>query len=874
MKNTFRPGWIGFALIVATANAAEPDPNRLGHVVVPLAQTIELAVDPAAETYTGRVRIDIRVTQPVTTFRLHAKELTLQSAELFVADASMALKMAVTEPAIGILTLESPTPIPAGLHGLELTFENDFDRSGIGIYKTTFRDAPYLFTQMEAVHARAAFPCWDDPEYKIPWQLTVTAPSPLAVVSNTPVAYSETRGASTIWRFGRTRPMPSYLVALAVGPLEFVPVSGLAIPGRIVTARGQAGLAGEIARLSPGLLTGLQRYFGVPYPYEKLDQIAVPEFVFGGMENAGAITYRDSYVLFPPDNLSFSQHKRLAEIVAHEMAHMWFGDLVTMRWWTDLWLNESFATWISYKIVGQVLPKLSAEVERVRSVHEAMTLDSQAVVEPIRRELRAGGDIMSLIDALTYNKGQAVLDMTEAWLGEEVFRKAMQDYFRRHAWGSTDAADLWQALDHASGQNISGIVTPFITQPGIPFLEFEIGAGDRVKISQTRFHTLTGSASRTTWSVPVFIRYGVAGERKRHRVLLSESSAEFTLPGISGAEWICVNDAARGYYRWSLPVAWLGRLTRVASTEMSLSERLNVIDNAGALFAAGRIDGATIVEAIAAVAGDADADVADKAAEELATVLRIFVRPDNRSAVAAALQRVWKPVVSRIGWEPKRGEPEAIAPLRSRLLVILGEMADDPAAVAAARDITRRIFAGDDVNAELRRPGLRVSAAHGDEALLRAMMTRIAGDLTPPERQDTLQAFGGFREPALVDLALAFALTDQIKSTETALIPYELSQAEENRKRVVEWLIRNHDVLAKRIPELHYSRLLEVADGNDPGLAKRLGDFTLDPARVTPAAVKQAGLIAERVTLRARLREREQEAVDRALSGLGATRPD
>jgi len=470
------------------------------------------------------VRIELRVNEPVTRFRLHAKEMTLKQEDLVQPGKRTAVKLSVTDPRIGIVTVEEPEPIAVGFHTLEISFENNFERSGTAIYKTVFRDEPYLFTQMQDVHGRSAFPCWDDPEFKIPWQLTVTSPSRLSVVTNTPAIYSEREGDHTTWRFGRTRPMPSYLMALAVGPLEFVPVSGLQIPGRIVTAQGQSGLAQESAAMSPGLLSALERYFGVPYPYEKLDQFAVPEFVFGGMENAGAIMYRDSIVLFSPGDISLTQKQRLAEVVAHEMAHMWFGDLVTMRWWTDLWLNESFATWISHKIVAEVLPGLGAEVERVRSVHEAMTLDSQSMVEPIRREMLAGGDTVSLVDTLTYNKGQAVLDMTEAWLGEDVFRQAMQMYFRRHAWGSTDAADLWRALDETSGKNISGIVTPFVTQPGIPYVEFEFGSGDRVKVRQSRFHTLTGAESAATWSIPIFVRYVSGGQIRQPHCLLTERS--------------------------------------------------------------------------------------------------------------------------------------------------------------------------------------------------------------------------------------------------------------------------------------------------------------------------------------------------------------
>lgn len=332
MQDLFRQLSTLLCLLAACAvtHATEAiDPLRLTHEVVPVAQSVELTLDPAKDDYTGRTIIDLLASQPFTSFRLHAEGPAFTTATLTSGDGEVTtLTAAVTDAEHNLMTLTAPAALGSGNYKLSIDFTAKYHRDGLGLYKTVSRGDPYLFTQFEDKHARKAFPCWDEPSFKINWQLTIKLPATLEAVTNAAVAIETRAGDAKTIAFGRTPPMPSYLVAFAVGPFEFVPVPGQSVPGRIITPKGQAALAAEAVRLAPPILSRLEEYFGIPYPYAKLDQIAVPEYVYGAMENAGLITYTDRGLLMDAEKPSFSQRRRLASIMAHEMAHMWFGKSV------------------------------------------------------------------------------------------------------------------------------------------------------------------------------------------------------------------------------------------------------------------------------------------------------------------------------------------------------------------------------------------------------------------------------------------------------------------------------------------------------------------------------------------------------------------
>src|SRR5439155_17675029 len=339
----------------------------------------------------------------------------------------------------------------------------------------------------EATEARCAFPCWDEPEFKIPFQVTLVVPEAHLAIGNTPVETDTVADGQRTVVFERTPPLPAYLLAIATGPLETVPIEGMRVPGRIVTIKGASGVAREAARVTPPLVAALEKYFGLPYPYRKLDLLAVPEFWPGAMENAGAIAFADRILLIDPRAASAGQKRTLVAVDAHELAHMWFGDLVTMKWWDDLWLNESFASWMGDKITQEVAPEYEMPLAEVEETQRAMLRDAQRSTRPIRAPIDVFDNIDEAFDELTYDKGQAVLTMFEAWLGPETFRKGVVAYLKAHAWGSATASDLWASLSKTAGRDVAGPMSTFLDQPGVPLVKVDLLPGGKVRLSQERF---------------------------------------------------------------------------------------------------------------------------------------------------------------------------------------------------------------------------------------------------------------------------------------------------------------------------------------------------------------------------------------------------
>ena len=381
---------------------------------------------------------------------------------------------------------------------------------------------------------------------------------------------SEAPAARRTVVFKRTPPLPSYLLALAVGPFDTVPITGMSVPGRVVTVKGKGGLAAEAARVAPPLLGALERYFGRPYPFEKLDLLAVPEYWPGAMENPGAITFADQILLIDPAGASVAQRRLLIEVTAHEIAHMWFGDLVTMAWWDDLWLNESFASWMGDKVTQEAFKETEVETRSVEGAQKAMNTDARLTTRAIRQPVGAMDNLLQAADELAYQKGEAVLGMFEAWLGPDVFRQGIRDYLAAHEWGNATAADLWSALSKASGQDVGKPMATFLDQPGVPVVSAMIvDDGKSVRLSQQRFVGAGVKAPPAQWQIPVGVKFSDGGVVQTKTFLLTSASQDFKL-GVKNkvVDWIHPTRRAR-----LLPPDGPGLLTTMAEEAATASTR-------------------------------------------------------------------------------------------------------------------------------------------------------------------------------------------------------------------------------------------------------------------------------------------------------------
>ncbi len=855
------------AIVLALlCGCARPDPetfplaadaSRLDPRVRPTSQSIALRLDPGLERYGGTVGFELEVTAATETFRFHAQDLTLERIDLRGTAGRIAV---ATEPGDDGMVLARATPrLLPGVYSLEIDFTGRFGTQAVGLYRVEHEGQSYLFTQFEALDARKAFPCWDEPIFKIPFQLTLGVPAGHEAVTNTSIASEKTEDGWRTMIFRRTPPLPTYLLAIATGPLESLPIPGMSIPGRIVTVRGQSRLAGTAAEMTPPLLAALERYFGSPYPYEKLDLIAVPEFWPGAMENPGAITYDDSILLVDPQTAGLGERRTLAVVTAHELAHIWFGDLVTMKWWNDLWLNESFASWLGDKIADEVHPGYGIDLASRGRVERVFSSDARPSTRPIRKPVRQRADVMEGL-GLAYSKGQTVLGMVEEWIGPEAVRQGVIDYLERHAWGNAEAADLWNAFARATDAEVANSLESFLDQPGYPLVRFELGPQGALRVRQQRFLNHGVQAADQTWILPLRLAFAVGGEIRTRTVLLGEREQEFDLG--AEPEWVLPNAGARGYYRWVLPAADLLRLASGGAEIMQPRERAAFLGNAAALLDAGALSGGAYLKILNAFAEDPDPEVVSSLISSLDKVQLSFVHDAMGEAFARYVRATLGPALARFGLEARPGEAEAVALFRPRLFQWLGDEGRDPEVrKTAARLADSYMKDKTSIDPALAEVALAVAAIEGDQERFLAYKQGFEEARAPAERDLYLQALGSFGDRKLQDEALAYALEDTVRPTEMFTIPRAFPDTDEARDRLLSWLMHHFDTIRSGLPPDNLPMLPFFASGCSQTRLGSATEFFRDPSHSFEGAERALDRLADQVTDCVALREREGPSV-------------
>ncbi|MCI0329799.1 MAG: M1 family metallopeptidase [candidate division Zixibacteria bacterium] len=849
--------------------AEELDTLRLEKNVVPTFQAIDLNIDANKTEYTGAVRIDLLVRKKAGSFRFHADGLSIQQITLKGPGGAIEHKYKMLNH--GQVSVAPSSPLEPGQYTLAVQFKNEFNRKGEGLAKVEKDGLAYTFTQFEAIFARQAFPCWDEPEFKIPCQMTLTIPENHLVLSNSPIAKESTGAGVKTVVFEQTEPMPSYLLALATGPYETTPIPGLGVPGRVVTLKGQSHLTAEAVKMLPPLLKALETYFKNPYPYKKLDLVAVPEFPFGAMENPGAVTIREEFALMDSERATVEKRRLLASILAHELAHMWFGDLVTMAWWDDLWLNEAFASWLGDKVTERVFPEFKLAVRSVLSAQYAMQTDALPSTPPIRRPVTGSVDPIQIADELTYSKGQAVLEMIERWLGGETFRKGMHQYIRTHRWGNAAAADFWTALSQAAGKDVDAAMSTFIDQPGVPLVECEILPENKIRLSQKRLlnHGF-GDTSSTLWQIPVNLRYSDGGEVYSQPVLLSKSSQTVALSSGQKPAWVHPNVDESGYYRWQVAPELLKLLAAPSQNRLNLRERVGFLNNLSALLDAGRMDGNDYLETLNLFADDTEPEVLEALLYALEKVKTDFIDQALEEPFAAYLRRTLRPALERLGLERVAGENENIGEIRASLMEWLGKEGEDPEIMAYAKSLAGACLKDPKaVDPALTGTVLRVSARNGDEYFYQKCREKFETAKTPEERRDYLRALGSFHDPKTVGRVLQYVLDGPLQPNEIGFVPFWLASSPRFSDYVFEWMTAHYDAIVAKMPSSHADFFLPwLADGCSTERLKKAQLFFSDPHRRSPEVETELKKVADRVMRCAGIRERVGPTVAAYLNGL------
>jgi alanyl aminopeptidase len=592
------------ALTVACGRAPDPaqvdstPPSlRLPGGVTPLNYRLDLSVFPDRKSFDGHVRIDIRFDAPTNGFWIHGRDLTVDKVVLIAGNKTVPATYRQSTPE-GVARIDLDHTIEAQTARLDVNYRGQINETPAGIFHVQVDGAWYAFTQFEPVDARAVFPSFDEPGFKTPFTLSIVAPKGAIVAANTEAAEILTLPDDTQRvRFEPTPPLPTYLVALTVGPLDVAsgtPLPGSpAVPLRGIGVKGRGTDFGYALKHTPEIVARLADYFAMPYPFTKLDVVAVPSQQ-SAMENAALITYGE-YSMLLGDDAPLAQQIDYACVHAHELAHQWFGDSVTMRWWDDLWLNEAFAEFLSYKIVDEWQPGYHAAEDLVHVSLAAMAGDGLASARRIREPIESVNDIINAFDDITYSKGAGVLNMLDGYLGAAAFRDGIRAYLKQHAGGSADMHDLIEALNGVSpNKDIEQIVRTFTEQPGTPWLDVDVDCNTTtpfVKLNQRRYLPVGSKADpNVTWHVPVCLRFAADGRVHEQCTVLTQPSATVALDGGACPTWLMPNRGGRGYYRWHLNDTQLAALTAVMFTSLDAGERLSLADGLTAGVAAGAGD--------------------------------------------------------------------------------------------------------------------------------------------------------------------------------------------------------------------------------------------------------------------------------------------
>ena len=857
-----------------TTSATLDGNARLEAAVLPKDYKISLAIDPASTRFEGEVAISVSVEASTRRIIMHAEDLDITRARVLL-DGKQVGDIEVQLGEHGGLALNLSEQLSPGDYVISLGYEGDLDEIPTGLYRVKEKESWYAFTQFEPLEARQAFPCFDEPRFKTPYSMTISSPSALVVASNAPevsAAPDAQRAGWTAHTFAPTKPLPTYLVAFTVGDFDVVEAPEGAIPGvpfRVLAPKGKGYLAKYALETTPKIVAALAEYFGQPYPFAKLDLVAVPNFAAGAMENVGLVTFRETLILLE-DNATPSAKYSSLSVNAHEQAHMWFGNLVTPEWWNDLWLNESFATWMAARMVETLAPELEGDIRRQRGVRWTMDSDSLAQTRSIRQPIENGGDVYNAFDGITYSKGAAVLRMTESWLGRDAFRDGVRTFMKDNAYGSVTAPALMTALEGASKKPVSSMMASFIDQPGVPNVEVTLSCTDQgvasVALKQSRYLPKGSKAAQTgPWFIPICIKMMRGTEELVECVELTEPAGKFTLPGAGCPDFIYPNANEDGYYHWSLPASQMTALATTHSAQLTLREQLGLLNHLGALVDAQAIlPDAYYSAALSLLAADND-HLLREGVSALSSMRTPARRESLQTEYGALLRKALRPHLDRLGVDVAPGESPTRASLRRSLLGLLGDEGQSVYVMSTAKSVVPAFLADpDDVEPYRAGWAIPLAATQGDAMMWQALVDALPRADKPSSRAVVVQALGNFRDPALLQKSLDLFMDERIRSSEFGSIFYpSFYEAALYEEVTWPWFTRNYEAIvaklgeksAPRLPgagggfcsaqgrekvQLFFASMGKLPEGSDRNLANTLEGIdrcAIEVAYITPSVV-------------------------------------
>jgi len=816
---------------------------RLPEGVRPVNYDVTLDVNLKNFRFKGGEFIQLEIKEPTNEIKLNSVDLKINICELTLANKKKVRPEIRLNEEKEQLILKFQGKV-SGKAELFINFEGTLSETLAGFYRSKYEhdgETKYLATtQFEPADARRALPCFDEPDFKATFEVSFLIDPNLQAISNTPTVKEEKSGNKKLVKFAKTPLMSTYLLYLGVGEFEFLEGNLGKTKIRIATTPGKKQFGEFALDCTKKFLKYYNDYFGIPYPLPKLDQIAIPDFAAGAMENWGAITYKEAAVLFDPKTSSTATKQAIADTIAHELAHQWFGNLVTMKWWNDLWLNESFATWIGYKTVDKFFPEWDMWSQFVdEEVGGALGLDSLKTSHPIEADVKQPHEVSEIFDEISYNKGASILRMLESHLGEETFRKGLRDYMLHHKYGNATTLDLWSALGKVSNAPVKKMMASWTGQTGYPVIDAQI-ENSKLILTQKRFLLESDKDHETTWMVPIKILLDSGEEIS---VILDERKKEVSLK--KSPKWFKVNFGQTGFYRVKYPEKILRELKPlVKNKKLGNRERWGLQNDLYALTKATEIPFAAYLEFINAYLDDDDYLVSLDVSGKLSGVYFMSsgkLKKNLEPTAAEFNQRIF----ARLGWETRKGEKENDAILRASTIFVLGRMGNKDILNESTKRFQYFLNSPNSLRPDLRSVVYQLAAWASDSKMYKTLIEQYTIAKSQEEQRRFLRSLAGFKSKELIEKALAFALSSQVRAQDTP-IPVAGAAGNPNGKELVWiWFKKNWHELKKRYGEGGNVKMLDRMIGllgilTDIRFEKELKEFfDKDPCPGTEMGVRQ-----------------------------------
>ncbi len=858
----------GLLMLAATCASAQ----RLPDTAVPTHYQLKFTPDLRTAKFEGSETIDIEVRKPINTITLNAVDIDFKTVEITSGGTTQQGK-AASDPKTEMATLTFDKPVPAGPAKLHIEFSGTLNDQLRGFYLSKSEKRNYAVTQMEPTDARHAFPSFDEPAMKATFDIALVIDKGDTAISNGRIIKDEPGpgpGKHTL-TFSTTPKMSTYLVAMAVGDFTCVEGGADNIPIRVCDIPGREKLLTYGLKAAEENLKYFNQYYAIKYPYGKLDIVAFPDFSAGAMENTALITYREVLLAIDPERSSVRTHKLVADVLSHEMAHQWFGDLVTAKWWDDIWLNEGFATWMSPKPLESWSPQWHMEMDAVADNAQAMSTDSLRYTRAIHNPANNTAEITQQFDSIAYQKGAAVLRMIESYLGEQVFRDGVNQYLKEHAYGNATSEDFWNAQTRVSKKPVDKIMQSFVVQPGVPVVKVASkceGGNTTVTLTQERFAydpAVTQASKDALWQIPVCLR--VPGGAPACEVMSAKQQTR-TLKGC--APYVYGNADGQGYYRSGYDSASLRRIAQTAQKDLKPTERAQLVNDAWALVRSGSSNVDDFLAMADGMQGEREFGVLHLLDRDLEFISDYLVTNADRPQYEAWVRKLLHPIAEELGYQTAPNDDDNTKELRSSVLHALGYAGNDPKVLKVAREMTAEALAGNESDPSLFGAMVHVAAIHGDAAFYDKVVAKLKDPKLPPQEFYTWwYALTSFRDPALLKRTLEMVKTPAVRNQDAPQVIGAVWDNPSGTRLGWEFFKANWPELKSKMATYSYGEMAGGTGGFcDAGLRDEVQQFF---HREAPQGKRSLDRALERIDNCIRLKQQQEPRLSIFLNQKGIT---